>query len=104
MSVAMLITAVVETIVLWCCGYRSWKLLIYFFVLNLASNFLVNFTYQHVYHMLPKIVLVPLLEFAVYVFEVGFLGLMTGYNRKLLLCVLLSNVVSYGLGVALYGF
>ena len=101
---AMLITAVVETIVLWCCKYRGWKVLTYFFVLNLVSNFLVNFIYRQTYGMWPKIALVPTLEFGVYVFEVVLLGLMTGYNKKLFLSVLLSNVITYTLGVLIYGF
>ena len=101
---AMLLTAIIETIVLWCCRYRGWKVLAYFFVLNLVSNFLVNFAYRHTYYMLPKIMLVPLLEFAVYLFEVGLFGLLSGYNKKLFFCVLLSNLISYSLGVLLYGF
>ena len=101
---AMLITAVVETIVLWCCKYRVWKVLTYFFILNLTSNFLVNFIYRQTYYMLPKIALVPMLEFGVYVFEVALLGVMTGYNKKLFLSVLLSNVITYTLGVLIYGF
>ena len=100
----MLITAITETIVLWCCRYRGWKVLSYFFVLNLISNFLVNFTYRQVYGLWPKIILVPSLELGVYVFEVALLGLMTGYNKKLFWSVLLSNVVTYTLGVILYGF
>jgi len=101
---AMFLTAVIETIVLWCCRYRGWKVLSYFFVLNLVSNFLVNFAYRHTYYMLPKTMLVPLLEFSVYLFEVGFLGILLGYNKKLFSCVLLSNLISYSLGVLLYGF
>ena len=100
----MLITAVVETIVLWCCKYRSIKTLCYFFLLNCISNLTLNLTYQHIWMMAPKIILVPLLEFLVYVFETGFLGLATGYNKKLFLCVLLSNIITYSLGVILYGF
>jgi len=100
---AMLITAVTETIVLWWCRYRSWKVLSYFFVLNLISNFLVNFTYRQMYGLWPQIILVPSLELGVYLFEVVLLGLMTGYNRKLFLCVLLSNLITYSLGVILYG-
>ena len=102
--IAMLITAVTETIVLWLCKYHGWKVLSYFFVLNLISNFLVNHIYHHTYYMLPKLALVPLLELSVYVFEVVLLGLMTGYNKKLFLSVLLSNIITYSLGVLLYGF
>ena len=101
---AMLITAIIETIVLWCCKYRGWKVLSYFFILNLVSNFLVNFTYRRVYGLWPKIILVPALELGVYIFEVALLGLMTGYNKKLFLSVLLSNIITYSLGVLLYGF
>jgi len=100
----MLITAITEAIVLWCCRYRGWKVLSYFFVLNLISNFLVNFTYRQVYGLWPKIILVPVLELGVYIFEAVFLGLMTRYNKKLFLSVLLSNVMTYTLGVILYGF
>ena len=101
---AMLITAVTETILLWCLKYRGWKVLTYFFILNLVSNFLVNFVYQHTYYMLPKVALIPMLEFGVYAFEVALLGLMTGYNKKLFICVFLTNLFSYSLGVLMYGF
>ena len=39
---AMGLTAVIETFLLWCFKYRTWKVLTYFFILNLISNFLVN--------------------------------------------------------------
>ena len=101
---AMLITAISETIFLWFCRYRSWRILGYFFILNLISNFTANVVYRNAYYVLPKIVLVLLIEFGVYVFEIGLLGLATGYNKKLFLCVLLSNIITYSLGVILYGF
>ena len=101
--IAMFITAVVETIVLWCCKYRYWKELGYFFLLNLISNFLVNFTYQHIWNMMPKGVLIFLLELGVYVFEVTLFGLITGYRKKMFFCVLLTNLISYSLGVLIYG-
>lgn len=104
MIIAMLITATVETIFLWLCRYRGWSILGYFFALNLVSNFIANGIYRNVYYMLPKIALVLLIEFGVYVFEVGLLGLAIGYNKKLFLCVLLSNMITYSLGVILYGF
>ena len=65
---AMFLTAVIETFVLWCLRYRGWKVLSYFFVLNLVSNFLINFTYFNTWMLMPKYVLIPVLEFSVVIF------------------------------------
>ena len=101
---AMLLTAVIETFVLWCFKYRGWKVLSYFCVLNLVSNFLINLTYYHTWMLMPKYVLIPILEFSVVIFEASLLGLMTGYNKKLWLSVFLTNLISYTTGVLIYGF
>ena len=100
----MFLTAIIEVFLLWFCRYHSWKILAYFFGLNLISNLLANLLYQNLYYTLPKIILIISLELTVYLFEVGLLGLMTGYNRKLFLCVLLTNLMTYVLGVLIYGF
>ena len=104
MMAAMFLTAITESIILWLCRYRSWMILVYFLGLNLISNFLANSVYQYMYYTAPKIALILLIELGVYVFEVGLLGLATGYNKKLFYCVLLSNIITYSLGVVLYGF
>ena len=100
----MFLTAVIETIVLWCLKYRGWKVLSYFFVLNLVSNFLLNCTYFHIFGIAPKYVLIPALEISVVIFEAGLLGLMTGYSKRVWGSVFLTNLISSSIGVLLYGF
>ena len=119
----MILTAVIETSVLWCFKYRGWKILTYFFILNLISNFIVNlgatelplhicFTFfdnacfmysgggmfDTIYYYC-----ILFLELFAVVFEAGLLGLMTGYNKKLWLSVFLTNLISFLLGVLLFG-
>jgi len=96
---AMWLTAVIETFLLWCFKYRTWKVLIYFFILNLISNFLVNALYSYY----GDIWLVPVLELGAVVFEAALLGLMTGYNKKLWLSVFATNLISFLTGVLLFG-
>lgn len=114
---AMTLTAVIETSVLWCFKYRGWKVLTYFFILNLISNFLVNLGAE----VLPELLMeddayyyrgrleqlyyccIPFLELFAVVFEAGLLGLMTGYNKKLWISVFLTNLASFLLGVLLFG-
>ena len=115
--VAMFLTAVVETILLWCFKYRGWKVLTYFFILNLISNFLVNlgaevlpelFIEDDVYFYSGRLgqlyyYCIPFLELFAIVFEAGLLGLMTGYNKKLWISVFLTNLTSFLTGVLLFG-
>lgn len=120
---AMFLTAVIETFLLWCFKYRTWKVLTYFFILNLISNFLVNlgaaelpfhicFTFFNndcfMYSgggMLNTVYYycIPFLELFAVVFEIGLLGLMTGYNKKLWLSVFATNLISFLTGVLLFG-
>lgn len=99
----MFLTAVIETFFLWCFGYRGWKVLTCFFVLNLISNLVVNLVYESIWRIAPYYVLVPTLESGVVLFEAGLLGLMTGYNKKLWLSVLATNLLSFLTGVLLFG-
>lgn len=99
----MLLTATLETSLLWCFKYRGWKILSYFFTLNLISNLLVNLIYQNIFGIIPKDILIFSLELAVVIFEVGFLGLMTKYNKKLWVSVFSTNLFSFLLGVFLFG-
>lgn len=96
---AMGLTAIVETFLLWCFKYRGWKVLTYFFILNLISNFLINAIYGYY----GDIYWVPVLELGVVLFEAALLGLMTGYNKKLWLSVFATNLISFLLGVLLFG-
>ena len=115
---AMFLTAIVETFLLWCFKYRGWKVLTYFFILNLISNlginiisdiicrFIVDFfeipgyglAYREVFNYC-----VPFFELSVVLFEASLLGLMTGYNKKLWLSVFATNLISFLLGVLLFG-
>ena len=113
----MVLTAVIETFLLWCFKYHGWKILSYFFILNLISNFLVNygaevlpefFIEDDVYFYRGRIeqlyyYCIPFLELFVVVFEASFLGLMTGYNRKLWISVFLTNLISFLTGIFLFG-
>ena len=99
----MFLTAVIETFLLWFFRYRKWKVLTYFFILNLISNLIVNSVYDEIWRMAPYYILVPLLEMGVVLFEIGLLGLMTGYNKKLWISVFATNLVSFLTGVLLFG-
>ena len=101
--VAMFLTAIVETFLFWCFRYRDWKVLSYFFILNLISNLLVNLAYQNLWGIIPKNSLILSLEVAVVLFEACLLGVMTGHNKKLWLSVFLTNLCSFLLGVLLLG-
>ncbi|MBP5352968.1 MAG: hypothetical protein J6Y91_04305 [Alphaproteobacteria bacterium] len=101
---AMFLTAGIETLGMWCCGYRQRRVLSYFFGLNLISNLAVNWFYQHTQLDIPDEWLVFSLETAVVLFEAAALGLMTGYNRKMLTCVLITNLLSFGCGKIIFGF
>lgn len=96
---AMSLTAIIETFLLWCFKYRGWTVLTYFFILNLISNFIINTIYDYSGDGL----LVPALEVGAVVFEAGLLGLMTGYNKKMWLSVLATNLISFLTGVLLFG-
>ena len=101
--IAMLLTAIIETFVLWCLRYRKFWVLVYFFVLNLISNFIVNFIYQNIWYVVPKIVIVPVLELSVFIFEIFFMGIYVGYNKKMFASVFLTNFISFMTGVILFG-
>ncbi len=100
---AMFSTATVETILLYALKYRGWKILEYFFLLNLLSNLIVNIVYSNTWNMLPHYILVPLLEISVVLFEAFLLGLKVGYDKKLWGAVFLTNLGSFLLGVLLFG-
>ena len=100
---AMFATSIIETFVLWVLKYRRFWVLAYFFVLNLVSNFIINVIYQNFYYIAPKIVLVSGLEFCVFVFESMLMGIVVGYNGKMFLSVFLTNLISFLVGVFLFG-
>lgn len=100
---AMFLTAIIETFVLWCFRYRKFWVLVWFFVLNLVSNFIVNLVYQNLYYVVPHIVLVPVLELSVVVFEFFGMGLVTQYTKKMCMIVFFTNLVSFLTGIILFG-
>ena len=96
---AMLLTAIIETFVLWCLKYRTWKVLICFFMLNLISNFLVNAIYGYS----GDVRMMPSLELGAVIFEASLLGLVANYSVKLWLSVICTNLVSFLVGILLFG-
>lgn len=100
---AMFLTATIETLLLYFLKYRDWKILSYFFSLNLISNLCVNVIYSYVCHINPLGLTVALLELGVLLFEITLLGLMSGYNKKLYLSVFATNLCTFLLGVLLFG-
>lgn len=100
---AMFLTALVETCLLWCFKYRSKKLLFFYFVLNLISNFVANISYQKLWGIIPQGWLIFILETGVLFFEIVLFGLTIGYNKKLYYSVFLTNLISFLLGILLFG-
>ena len=100
---AMFLTASIETFILWCLRYHKFRVLVWFFVLNLISNFIVNVVYQNLYYVVPHIVLVPGLELSVVIFEILGLGLLTRYTKKICVSVFFTNLISFLTGVILFG-
>lgn len=100
---AMVLTAGVETLVMRCLRYRGFWLLTWFFVLNLASNFALNWAYAKYWYLAPKIVMIGGLELAAFVLESLLFGIFAGYGKKMFGSVFLANLISFGLGVLLFG-
>jgi len=98
----MFLTACIETLLMRLFGYRKFLVLVYFFVINLISNFLVNITYQNVYLSISTWLYVLLLELMVVLFEIGLLGIMTGYTGKMVKCVFFTNLISFFVGFLLF--
>lgn len=99
----MFLTALVETCFLWCFKYRRKKLLFFYFVLNLISNFVANISYQKLWGIIPQGWLIFILETGVLFFEIVLFGLADGYNKKLYYSVFLTNLISFLFGVLLFG-
>ena len=93
----MLVTAIVETIFFWCCKYRKVDFLTYVFFLNLATNFVVNQFFRHLYTIYAdyKYTLIFILELGVYISEVLALSLFEGkFSKRLCLLVFLANFIT----------
>ena len=93
--ISMFIAGIVETFFLWVFGHKGWKVLTYFFAINLISNYAVNILYHHHYGVNT----VLLLEIAAIIFETIALGLLTKYSWKLLWDVTKTNIISFILGI-----
>ena len=107
----MVLTAAIETFVLWRFKeYRKWGILAYFAILNLISNVLVNYLHATSFFSGNDNLLAPshadifLLELGAVLFEFIWLGLKTGYSKKLLFVVFICNLISFLIGVILFGF
>ena len=121
----MLLTALIEVFVLWCFKYRKRAVLIYFAILNLISNFIVNvlragfwvwgawfFSFllceilgTDIYYCnkMPEWICIPFLELGAVLFEFILLGIKAGYSKKLLFVVFICNLISFLTGVILFG-
>ena len=98
---AMFSTAIIETVLLFCFKYRNWKVLAYFFLLNLMSNCLLNTFGAMWIDRGPEIPRLLCAEILVVVVETGALSLMTGLTGRLCLCVFMTNLVSFLTGLVL---
>ena len=94
----MLLTAAIETFILWIFKeYRKRGILIYFAILNLISNFALNYSFPHI----RTLTALTLLELSAVVFEFTLLGIKAGYSKKLFFIILLCNVISFLTGIGL---
>ena len=100
---AMFLTAIIETIVFRLCGYKKFYVLACFFIINLISNFLINVFYQNFYYIAPKTFLIVTLELFVVLFEFVFMGLFLKYSQKMFIYIFLTNVLSFLIGLSLFG-
>lgn len=114
---AMFFTATVETFLLWCFNYRRWKVLSYFFAINLISNLCVNTVYHSIFFFnlknylsnyaehfdLANWISIFFLELLVILFEIILLRLAVKYDKKLLFAVSCTNLISFLLGTLLFG-
>ena len=98
---AALATAVIETPIFWLCGYRRKTEWIWFFVVNIVSNLLLNEfldamprTFSYLLAVLLGEIFVVLLEFALCGYAVREKG-----GKRLFRVLLLTNAVSFLAGV-----
>lgn len=94
--ISMILTGILETFCLWCFGYKERKVLAYFFILNLLSNYAVNILYCQQYGG------IIVLEISAICFETLALGLLTKYSWKLFWDVIKTNIISFVVGVIAY--
>ena len=100
---AMFLAGVVETFILWRFRYRGWKNLIYIFVVNLLSNYIVNQYYDYVLWRVQVIpIAILILETAAILFETLLLGIVLKYSKKLFGSVVLANIVSFFVGLVIF--
>lgn len=106
MIIAALLTVAIETGFLALCGYRRWHFLLLVVLANLCTNLTLNlligllsFTRLAGWLWLT----VYPLEAAAVVGEYLLYRKTEGPSRKLLLCTIVANCLSYGAGLFLYG-
>ena len=103
---AALATAVIETPIFFLCGYRRAAEWIWFFVVNIVSNLLLNEfidatprDYPYYYAVLLGEIFVVLLEYVLCSYAVREKG-----GKRLLCVLLLTNVVSFVAGIIYFDF
>ena len=101
---AALATAVIETPIFWLCGYRRAAEWIWFFVLNIVSNLLLNeclaelpWTFPYAAAVLFGEIFVVLLEYALCGYAVREKG-----GKRLFRVLLLTNAVSFVAGIVYF--
>ena len=99
----MLATAVIETLFFFLCGYKDRRTLMYVFFINLLSNLILNLpVYPLQWDTFTRWWMIAAYESVVIVFEFILLGIRTGWKLKIFSLLILSNLLSYGLGELYY--
>lgn len=99
----MLATAVIETLFFRLCGFKERKTLMYIFFINLLSNLILNlFSYFSMPEIGFSMFDIAALETGVVLFEFLLLGIHTGWKLKIFGLLILSNALSYSIGMLFY--
>jgi hypothetical protein len=95
---AAVLTIIIETAFLFAVGYRNRLFVLACVLINFVTNIILNCTLLIIPVFLSRI-LVYLFEVVIVIIEWGVLSFFTQNKRKLLVCVLLSNLLSFSIGI-----
>ncbi len=104
---AMLITAIIETYFFLLCHYYGNGFLLFVFIINLISNFLVNQIYVKIAPVFPYNIyyLIFILEMGVVLSEYIAIELfLNKWTGKMLMLVFLANLITWGGGEIFFRF
>lgn len=102
----VLLTLAAESIVFFLFGYKNKNFWIPFLLANIFTNLLINILVFLGNLVLPYIYLVILLyilEVFTVLFEYWIYSKKEGRSMKLFLCTFLANIVSYSVGLLIFG-